>query len=101
MSLIKESLEGMGITCKIAPHADSREGPLRLRVGGFDRRKMMFKGWVEVESFSRTGHEGSFCVMQRDVVWVLIPLSFQLIYFFLYQNLRATLYLGGNFGKRW
>jgi len=68
MRLIQESLESMLVKCKEAPRIDGQAGPLRLRVGGFDHRKMMFKGWVDVESFSYRGHEGSFCVMQRDVV---------------------------------
>jgi serine/threonine-protein kinase Chk1 len=38
----------------------------KLRIGGWDKRKQMFKGWVDVEPFSRYGMEGSFCVMRRD-----------------------------------
>ena len=37
-----------------------------LRVGGFDNRRQLFKGWVDVEHFSYRGAEGSFCVMRRD-----------------------------------
>jgi serine/threonine-protein kinase CHEK1 len=43
---------------------------LRLRVGGHDLRKEMFKGWVEVERFVYRSSEGSFCVMKRDEVSV-------------------------------
>lgn len=70
MPLIQESLEAINVRCKVAPVHDDQQGPqaLRLRIGGFDRRKMVFKGWVEVERFSYRGSEGSFCVMQRDVV---------------------------------
>ena len=42
---------------------------LRLRVGGYDRRKERFKGWVELESFAKPHlgiEEGSFVVMKRD-----------------------------------
>ncbi|EIW85898.1 CAMK CAMKL CHK1 protein kinase [Coniophora puteana RWD-64-598 SS2] len=39
----------------------------RLRVGGYDRRNIMFKGWVELEPFSWREQEGCFCVMTRDV----------------------------------
>lgn len=69
MPLIQESLEAINVRCKVAPVHDDQQGPqaLRLRIGGFDRRKMVFKGWVEVERFSYRGSEGSFCVMQRDV----------------------------------
>jgi hypothetical protein len=68
MPLIEESMENMGVKCKYVPMANGDEGQTRLRVGGFDRRKVMFKGWVNVEAFSNRGHEGTFCSMQRDVV---------------------------------
>lgn len=72
MPLIQESLEAMNVRCKAAPVREEQreQGPqaLRLRIGGYDRRKVMFKGWVEVERFSHRGSEGSFCIMQRDVV---------------------------------
>lgn len=45
---------------------------LRLRVGGYDRRKVMFKGWVELENFRYADAEGSFCIMQRDDVSLLV-----------------------------
>ncbi|KAF6758989.1 CAMK/CAMKL/CHK1 protein kinase [Ephemerocybe angulata] len=44
---------------------DDRE-KLKLRIGGYDKRKQMYKGWVEVEPFSKRGMEGSFIVMKRD-----------------------------------
>ena len=47
---------------------EDTEVPFRVRVGGFDRRKEMFKGWVEIESFIYRGQSGSFCIMQRDQV---------------------------------
>jgi hypothetical protein len=74
----------MNVKCKMAQQENSRDGCLRLRVGGFDRRKVMFKGWVDVECFSSRGHEGSFCVMRRDVVrrrllvWILLGLIFMI-----------------------
>lgn len=71
MSLIQESLEGLNVRCKSAPRDDVPDSVLKLRVGGFDRRKVVFKGWVDVEKFSYRGTEGSFCVMQRDVVRIL------------------------------
>ncbi|KAK2467496.1 hypothetical protein APHAL10511_000351 [Amanita phalloides] len=69
MSFIQESLEVLGVKWKSAPHREDPSGTVvhRLRIGGYDRRRMMFKGWVEVEAFSYRGHKGSFCVMQRDV----------------------------------
>ena len=70
MSLIKESLEILQVKCKQAPSFINDRGMemLRLRVGGHDLRKEMFKGWVEVERFTNRSSEGSFCVMKRDEV---------------------------------
>ncbi|GBE84122.1 Serine/threonine-protein kinase CHK1 [Sparassis crispa] len=39
---------------------------LSVRIGGFDKRKLMFKGWVLLEDFNYGEREGTFCVMQRD-----------------------------------
>ena len=80
MSLIKESLESLHVKCKLAPPAINDRGmeTLRLRVGGHDLRKEMFKGWVEVERFVYRSSEGSFCVMKRDEVsltWLFFPPS--------------------------
>ncbi|KAF9492617.1 Pkinase-domain-containing protein [Pleurotus eryngii] len=72
LALIKESLEGLNVKCKDQPprsvyDAGGGEGlQHRLRIGGFDKRKVMFKGWIEVEPFEYHGSDGSFCVMQRD-----------------------------------
>lgn len=73
MSLIKESLEVHHVKCKLAPPVVNDRGmeTLRLRVGGYDQRKEMFKGWVEVEKFVYRSSEGSFCVMKRDEVGCL------------------------------
>lgn len=66
LKLIQEALQSLGVKCK--PSSPDPPERLRLKVGGFDRRKEMFKGWVLVEQFSYRGTEGSFCVMQRDQV---------------------------------
>ncbi|KIM75310.1 hypothetical protein PILCRDRAFT_827411 [Piloderma croceum F 1598] len=68
MSLVKESLEGLGVKCKLSTKDSATEGTsvLRFRVGGYDRRQVLFKGWVEVERFGYKGKDGSFCVMKRD-----------------------------------
>ena len=70
MTLIKESLEALHVKCKLAPPSVNDRGmeTMRLRVGGHDLRKEMFKGWVEVEKFVYRSSEGSFCVMKRDEV---------------------------------
>ncbi|TFK24326.1 CAMK/CAMKL/CHK1 protein kinase [Coprinopsis marcescibilis] len=84
LPLIQSALEGHGVRCKA-----SGDNELLLRVGGFDKRKVRFKGWVEVERYSsrsdgdedgdasgdsmgedgddgKVGFEGSFCSMARD-----------------------------------
>jgi len=72
MKLIHESLLSFNVKCRasdpITRGADKSNMQLRLRVGGMDRRKVMFKGWVVVENFAYGGVEGSFVVMQRDEV---------------------------------
>ncbi|KAF7974169.1 hypothetical protein HWV62_13295 [Athelia sp. TMB] len=64
MPLAKATLEELGVKCKLGEAIEG--GALRLRVGGYDQRKVMFKGWVEIERFAYRGTEGSFCIMQRD-----------------------------------
>jgi serine/threonine-protein kinase CHEK1 len=58
----------MKVKCKDAPVATNPRGlnAYKLRIGGWDLRKQIFKGWVDVEPFSYRGIEGSFCVMRRD-----------------------------------
>ena len=78
MTLIQESLETLHVKCKLAPPSVNDRGmeTMRLRVGGHDLRKEMFKGWVEVERFCYRSSEGSFCVMKRDEVSLTHFLSF-------------------------
>lgn len=73
MQFVQESLEALNVKCKVGSPREDPDGTVtyRLRIGGYDRRKVMFKGWVDVEAFSYRGHKGSFCVMQRDIVSVL------------------------------
>lgn len=59
----------MNVKTKLLPPATTSDGGgelHRIRVGGWDKRRQMFKGWVEVERFTYRGAEGSFCVMRRD-----------------------------------
>lgn len=42
------------------------EPRMRLRIGGYDKRKVVFRGWVDAEGFERGGYEGSLVVMARD-----------------------------------
>lgn len=72
MKLIHESLLNFNVKCResdpVFRGADKSDTQLRLRIGGVDRRKVRFKGWVTVESFVYGEVEGSFVVMQRDEV---------------------------------
>ena len=72
MKLIHESLLCFNVKCRASDPvfrgAEKSDVQLRLRVGGMDRRKVRFKGWVTVESFVYAKVEGSFVVMQRDEV---------------------------------
>jgi serine/threonine-protein kinase Chk1 len=65
MPFVHEGLTSLGVTCREAP---PDAGALRLRIGGQDARKEVFRGWVEVEPFEYRGSHGSFCVMQKDNV---------------------------------
>ncbi len=78
MTLIIESLESMDVKCKQPPKNEQQpdgenNDALRLRIGGYDQRKIVYKGWVILEKFSYRGSNGSFCVMQRDVVCSISP----------------------------
>ncbi|KJA22343.1 hypothetical protein HYPSUDRAFT_139331, partial [Hypholoma sublateritium FD-334 SS-4] len=67
--LLKEALEAMNVKTRLIPQitaSDAGSQLHRIRVGGWDKRHQMFKGWVEVERFTYRGEEGSFCVMRRD-----------------------------------
>jgi len=75
MKLIHESLLSFNVRCRasdpISRGTEKSDVQLRLRIGGVDRRKVKFKGWVTVEGFVYGNVEGSFVVMQRDEV--IIP----------------------------
>jgi len=77
MKLIQESLLGFNVKCRasdpVSRGADTSDIQLRLRIGGMDRRKVRFKGWVTVENFLCGDVEGSFVVMQRDEVIIFHP----------------------------
>ncbi|KAF8992319.1 kinase-like domain-containing protein [Cyathus striatus] len=71
ISLIKETLELMGVSRK-GPEEDGQK--MRLRIGGWDARRVQFKGCVWVERFSYREVEGAFCVFARDVSVILSPI---------------------------
>lgn len=43
----------------------------KTKIGGLDKRREKFKGWVEVEHFAWRGVEGSYCILRRDEVRVI------------------------------
>ena len=66
MPLICEALDTMGVKHRTPDM--TFEGVLRVRIGGYDKRKLLFKGWIELEEFMHDDVVGSFCLMQRDQV---------------------------------
>ncbi|KIJ56439.1 hypothetical protein M422DRAFT_23706 [Sphaerobolus stellatus SS14] len=60
-------LNGFGVKYQPRQHDNDPEGRV-VKIGGYDKRKERFTGYVEVENFSWAGGEckGSFCVMRRD-----------------------------------
>ena len=65
MPLICEALDELGVK-HTQPRVSS--GVTRVRVAGTDRRKVQFKGTIELEDFENEGVQGAFCVMVRDQV---------------------------------
>ncbi|KAF9527858.1 kinase-like domain-containing protein [Crepidotus variabilis] len=68
MTLVTEFLVSANAQCRPIPSARNERGReiYKIRVGGMDRRRERFKGWVEIEQFSYKGTEGSYCLMRRD-----------------------------------
>lgn len=83
LQAIEQSLLTLGVRCKPPSNLPSPETEewtnlkrVAMKIGGYDRRKEMFKGYVEVESFSHGFLEGgSLVVMKRDQVSPLCFLS--------------------------
>ena len=73
MPLICEALTELKV--KYRGPETTPEGVIRLRVGGLDKRKLQFKGWVELEDFENEGVKGSFCIMLRDQVCLIASSS--------------------------
>ncbi|KAH9923815.1 CAMK/CAMKL/CHK1 protein kinase [Fomitopsis serialis] len=71
LPLIQEALTELGVKWKPAQEVVLEEAGeeikiLRMRIGGYDRRRLQYKGWVELEHFKAPGAEGTYCVMARD-----------------------------------
>ena len=69
MRLVEQSLNVLGVQCKMGVPTDDGQ---HLRIGGVDARKEVYKGWIHLEKFVHRNSEGSFCVMQRDTVCLLL-----------------------------
>lgn len=41
---------------------------MQIRIGGYDQRKLMYKGYVKLENFTYKQYSGTFCVMHREQV---------------------------------
>ncbi|KAL4251189.1 protein kinase superfamily protein [Abortiporus biennis] len=67
-TLIQEALTSFGVKFKPPTQIKDgdRAGMLRMRIGGYDKRKLMFKGVIELESFEYGDFSGTFCLMHRD-----------------------------------
>jgi len=69
--MILETLVVFNVQCKATSSSIGGSATeYRLRIGGHDRRQMIFKGWVIIEKFiyKDSQVEGSFVVMKRDEV---------------------------------
>ena len=86
--MIFETLLVLNVQCKATPNLN--DGPTteyRLRIGGHDKRQMIFKGWVVIEKFVYKDHaEGSFVVMKRDEVSKMAVFYVQENLFSLFQG---------------
>ena len=74
LPLIQEALTSFGVKWKPAQEVlveepdGSATSVLRMRVGGHDARRLMFKGWIRLERFKIGKYEGTYCVFARDQV---------------------------------
>lgn len=72
MSHILIALQTLGVKYQVRSVEDDEEAKefRKTKIGGYDKRKERFTGYVEIEKFSWSGGEchGSFCVMRREKV---------------------------------
>lgn len=74
IAVIERALERQSI--RTVRSVNGPNGELRCRIGALDARRVPFKGWAIVEPFvMANGSARSFCVMQRDEVTNLFPLT--------------------------
>lgn len=72
MSHVLVVLETFGVKCQVRDTEDGEGAKefIKTKIGGYDKRKERFTGYVEIENFSWSGGEchGSICVMRREKV---------------------------------
>lgn len=71
MDQILVALQTFGVKYQARdPEGELERELKRTKIGGYDKRKERFTGYVEIESFSWSGGEchGSFCVLRREKV---------------------------------
>ena len=62
LTFIISAITGFGLKYKM------KSAVCAARIGGYDRRREVFKGVIEVEPFNWDDSEGSRCVMRREQV---------------------------------
>lgn len=72
MGYILIALQTFGVKYQVreVEGVEGTKGFKKAKIGGYDKRKERFTGYVEIENFSWSGGEchGSFCVMRREKV---------------------------------
>lgn len=72
LPLIEEALTALRVKYKPPEHVKDKSNPNRglvqIRIGGYDKRKLMYKGYVKLENFTHGSYSGTFCLMHRDQV---------------------------------
>ncbi|EPS95084.1 hypothetical protein FOMPIDRAFT_1054474 [Fomitopsis schrenkii] len=72
LPLIEDALTKFGVKWKPAQEVimedpDGTETPVwRMRIGGHDARRLLYKGWIHLEHFKIGKYEGTYCVFARD-----------------------------------
>jgi serine/threonine-protein kinase CHEK1 len=78
MGHVLVALQVLGVKFQISDAEADEEGKefRKTKIGGYDKRKERFTGYVEIENFSWSGGEchGSLCVMRREKVRAFITL---------------------------
>ena len=100
MSLVIDAVTALKIKSKVGQPDEGNPERLRLRVGGYDRRKEVFKGWVEIEPYEYQGRDGSFCIMSRDQVMLTLLITLEKGESDVCSATRATQSLGDSSGRR-